>query len=800
MFRFLIHYTCVCICITVSSAFGATVATVTCAGGTNAVQEGQSITCQSNVPVTWTLTGIGTLSMSTSTSVTYTAPASVTPQETMGGCPVTPNDSIFTTRIDSLPVASTSNANVNNIGAAGISFIPSWGTSLADNSTPTGPIKVYYGSYVVSPNFVLPTTPALKRENGAYRSNADNNDHHQLAVRTTDCTFWEAYNAAIPGEPTSTCQDGSSGCNAASAIEYSWSNYGATGGTDAAGLPLAPLTLHMDEIKAGAVNHALRFTSCVGCIYYAPPLWPAIAEGGCDTCTNAPVYGARFRLRVCNGSSITTNCVSLSNFSTYAQTVLKGLQQYGMFLADIGGEQQITTGTDVTEDPAVWAALGSITGIPMIDFDVVDESSLEYSSGSFQTCPYGATNCGPAANQTNSFEQPLTQAIITATPVGGGAAMATSIAVQGVSVGLNANDLTVMAGNYTFSIPSWVTGSSNQSVNWSLVSGVGSVTPSGTYTPPSTTAGGTAATLKVTSVADSNAVAYVYITVIPAGINPAGSIRIDAGGGGLTDGYGNVWLGDQSYEAGAHTLLGGDYPNWGNDGVNLNPEIYVYQSAHGTYGSDLLYNFVVPNGNYKIRIMEGSLYDGMPYYTTTFSHTASGRMDLEAQGQIAAHNYDFALNEPAGYTRIVGLPSDTYIPAKVTNGFLQIALRGVYTEADAAIYGSNCPSCMAPAVNGLEIIPDNTAPHWIIDTQQNTTIAPGNSLQLYQVDWYTGLSDAQWSIVSGPGGISSTGLYTAPSSQPAAGSAVLIKAQSASNPSLYATATLLFTGSAVDVR
>jgi hypothetical protein len=471
-----------------------------------------------------------------------------------------------------------------------------------------------------------------------------------------------------------------------------------------------------------------------------------------------------------------------------------------MFLADIGGMQQITTGTDVTEDPAVWAALGSIAGISMTYFEVVDESYLEYSPGSFQACPYGAIACGPAANQTNSYEQPLTQAIITAAPVGGGAATATSIAVQGVSIGLNANDLTVMAGNYSFSIPSWVTASSNQNVTWTLVSGVGSVTPAGSYTPPATTAGGTAATLKVTSAADPNAVAYVYITIIPQGSNPSGSIRIDSGGGGLTDGNGNVWLGDQSYEAGAHTLLGGDYPNWGNNNANLNPEIYVYQSAHGTYGSDLLYNFVVPNGNYKIRIMEGSLYDGLPYYTTTFSHTASGRMDLEAQGQIAAHNYDFAMNEPPGYTRIVGVPSDTYIPAKVTNGFLQIALRGVYTQADVAVYGSNCPSCMAPGVNGLEVIPDNSPPHWTIDTQQTKTIAPGSSLQVYQVDWYTGLSDARWSIVSGPGTISQTGLYTAPASQPAAGSGVLIKAQSASNPSIYATASLMFTGPGIDVK
>ena len=802
MIKYIVTYTALLIV-----AVSARGATVTCAGGANAAKEGQSITCQSDVAVTWSLTGVGSLSGQTTTRVTYTAPSSVPLQHAMGACPVMPNDSIFNTRIDALPVSTNSAQNVANVGSGGINFIPSWGISLADNSTPTAPIKQYYGSNQVSPNFVLPTTPALKRENGAFRSHWDNDDHHQMAVRTTDCTFWEIYNGAVAGDVTNNCQDGSAGCNATSAIEYSWSNYGLTGGTDAAALPLAALSLHVDEIKAGAVNHAMRFTSCIGCIHYAAPLWPAIGIGGCsdanvsgNPCSDSPVYGSRFRLRLCNGSSITSNCVDPSGYSTYAQTVLKALQQYGMFLADIGSEQQITVSTDVTEDPVVSAALGSITGIPITDFEVVDESFLEFSPSSVQACPYNSTVCGPNANQTNSYEQPVTQAIVTATPVAGGPAISTSLALQGVAIGLYANNLSVLAGNYSFAIPSWVNGTANQNVTWSLVSGVGSVTSQGVYTPPSSTAGGTAAVLKVVSAADPNSVAYAYVTILPPGSNPSGSIRIDSGGSGLTDGYGNTWLADQAFETGAHQLIGGDYPGWPTPNGSFNPELAVYESTHFTYGSDFLYNLAVPNGNYKVRIMEGFLYNGQPYYTTTFIHRANGRMNLEAQGQIAAHNYDFALNEPPGYTRIIATPADTYIPARVTNNMLQIAIRGVYLESDVQLYGNYCSGCMAPAINGLEIIPDSSPAHWAIDTQQATTITPGTSLQLYQVDWYTGLSDAQWSIVSGPGSISATGLYTAPAGQPTAGTGVVIKAQSASNPAISATATLRFSGPAIQYR
>jgi hypothetical protein len=174
-------------------------------------------------------------------------------------------------------------------------------------------------------------------------------------------------------------------------------------------------------------------------------------------------------------------------------------------------------------------------------------------------------------------------------------------------------------------------------------------------------------------------------------------------------------------------------------------------------------------------------------------------MDLEAQWKTASHNYDYSQNNPLGYARITGIPSDAYIPALVTNNVLEVAVRGVYFSTDGPTY-PNCGACFAPALNGLEVIPDTTMPHWAIDTQQTVNISPGSTLQLYAVDWYTGFSDVQWSILSGPGSISSAGLYTAPTMQPSAGTAVIIQAQSASNPSISAKATLLLTGTSVDIK
>ncbi len=198
-------------------------------------------------------------------------------------------------------------------------------------------------------------------------------------------------------------------------------------------------------------------------------------------------------------------------------------------------------------------------------------------------------------------------------------------------------------------------------------------------------------------------------------------------------------------------------------------------------------------------MLMGNPYDGAPFWQTTYNAANHSRLDLEAQGQICAHNFNMALAEPAGYTQVYGVPADAYIPAKVTNNILEIAQRGVFLYIDPATYGY-CMTCMAPMLNGLEMLPDSTAPHWAIDTQQSATIAPGSTLQLSAVDWYTGFSDAVWSIVNGPGTITSTGLYTAPIVQPSATTSVVIQVQSASNPAISASTTLYFSGTTFDFK
>ncbi len=94
---------------------------------------------------------------------------------------------------------------------------------------------------------------------------------------------------------------------------------------DAAGLAIAPGVLRYDEVRAGEVTHALRFTvNCTTDSYVKPATHQAVP--GCNP-DDGPPMGTRVRLRA---------DFDMSGMSESAQTVLRGMQKYGMILADNG--------------------------------------------------------------------------------------------------------------------------------------------------------------------------------------------------------------------------------------------------------------------------------------------------------------------------------------------------------------------------------------------------------------------------------------------------------------------------------
>jgi hypothetical protein len=725
-----------------------------------AVSQGQSLTFTSTQPVTWSLTNgsSGTLIVNSSTSATYTAPNLIVPQGISKGCQTTPSDSVFNTRIDNLPIESRSATWIAAMNAGGLTIRPDFGTNIVDGSTP-----IVNETFLYTPqnngSFPQPAAEIEKRQAGAYQTDlsSSSTDRHVISVDPRSCTFYEMYKNYFSPRAC-----GSKICTATSGVAYSWNSYTLpTLTTSASNLVFHPLLVRLGEIKGGAINHALSFTEDQYTLK-ALSYWPANSTLGCKSCSGPP-YGARFRLK---------SSFDISTFSPNAQVILRALQQYGMFMTDAStGGATLYADTDVTQDAGVVKAFAEIAtaNITMTSFDAVDESSFIVKTNSIQV------------NPANGYQTPANFAVVNATPATGAPA-AIPIALSSQAPGTTSPTLFITAGTPSYNLQSWVGGSANQILTWSLVSGVGSVTAGGIYTPPTSVSAPTSAILQLTPNSSPTLTEIVNVTVLPAGTNPAGSIRIDVGSTTSTTSAGGtkLWLADVGFEGGIDKQVG-DYPKWQNQN---DPDINIYQSFHYTDGSDLTYSLGVPNGNYKVRLMFGAPYNGLKCtapctYNVLQYGTTWGPYNLVANGKVAAHNYDFGL----ATSHTVGSPIDTYIPAWVTNNQLTISVKGYRPDSM-----SGYPEIL-PVLEGIEILPDTSMPYLTIDAQQQTSVAAGTSLQLYAVGWYMDNS-VEWNMVLGDGTVDQNGVYTAPAIAPSSSETVVIQATSKVTGRVSATVSL----------
>lgn len=141
---------------------------------------------------------------------------------------------------------------------------------------------------------------------------------------------------------------------------------------DAAGLPIFPGLVRYDEVAAGEIRHALRFT--------APQtrkafVWPARHHASSLTGSQYPPMGQRFRLKA---------GFDMSGFSPQAQVILRALKRYGMMLADNGSAWYISGAPDERWDNDVLHELHQVRGS---DFEAVNTSSLMMNPNSGKARP-----------------------------------------------------------------------------------------------------------------------------------------------------------------------------------------------------------------------------------------------------------------------------------------------------------------------------------------------------------------------------------------------------------------------------
>jgi len=282
-----------------------------------------------------------------------------------------PADNVWNRRVDDLPVDANSDAYVTEIGPT-LGLHPDFGSGLWDG----GPIGIPYdvvpaGQPMVPIQFVwygdesdpgpYPVPPDAAIEGGPDSSG----DRHVLVVDQGSCTLYELY-ASYPQD------DGSWDAGSGAVYDLRSNALRPDGWTsaDAAGLPILPGLVRYDEVAAGAIRHALRFTVPRTRRAY---VWPARHFASSSTLASLPPMGQRFRLKA---------SFDLSGFSASNRVILQALKEYGMILADNGSSWYLSGVPDERWNNDDLRQLR--LAVHGSDFEAVDVSSLRIDPDSGQ--------------------------------------------------------------------------------------------------------------------------------------------------------------------------------------------------------------------------------------------------------------------------------------------------------------------------------------------------------------------------------------------------------------------------------
>jgi hypothetical protein len=278
-----------------------------------------------------------------------------------------PADSLWNKDISSAPVDPNSTALINFIGAS-VTIHPDFGSGL------------YQGSSIGIPYVVVDSTqPFVPINFTAYGDESDpgpmpvpanapiegypnpgNGDRHVLVLDNNNCWLYELYSAS-PGA--------GGAWNAASAAVWDLQNDEQRPWTwtsaDAAGLPIFPGLIRYDEVAAGHINHAIRFTLQFSRAAFVPP-----ASHWASTSTQAMAAPMGMRLRLKSNFDVST-------FSSTNQVILNAMKKYGMIMADNGSSMYISGAPDDRWSNDDLHSLGSVTAS---DFEVVERNPIYTSS------------------------------------------------------------------------------------------------------------------------------------------------------------------------------------------------------------------------------------------------------------------------------------------------------------------------------------------------------------------------------------------------------------------------------------
>jgi len=274
----------------------------------------------------------------------------------LAGCSLFPADNPWNQRVDGLPLAANSGAIIQSIGA-GTGLHPDFGSGTWNG----GLIGIPYNVVTAAQKKVAVSFDyADESDAGPYPIPAKVNiesgsDRHALIVDSSACRLYELYALRKKGSRWQAGSGAIWSLDSNALRPAGWTS------ADAAGLPILPGLARYDEVAAGSIDHALRFTVARTQRAY---VYPARHYASSLTDPNLPPMGLRVRLR---GDYPT------AGFPPQARVVLEALKRYGMMVADNGSNWYITGAPDSRWSNDDLHTLGLVKGS---DFQVIEPSAI----------------------------------------------------------------------------------------------------------------------------------------------------------------------------------------------------------------------------------------------------------------------------------------------------------------------------------------------------------------------------------------------------------------------------------------
>jgi hypothetical protein len=278
---------------------------------------------------------------------------------------VFPADNPWNTKVSDWPLHKSSQAIIDSIGGdKPLRYNPDMSFVIVPPNQPKVEVKLLEmaeesdnGPYPVPANLPIEGWPAyfereqpeMKLAKLQERDSFEESDRHAIVLDPANNKLYEFFKMGKVG--------GKWQADGAAIFDLSSNKLRPANWTsaDAAGLPIFPAVVRFDELEAAEIKHPLRITVVKS---RKAHVYPATHDASPHEDENLPRMGERLRLKA---------DFDTSNYSPEVETILKAMQEYGVFVADNG----IDWALSVAPDPRIPSLHEELRKIKGENFEVV---------------------------------------------------------------------------------------------------------------------------------------------------------------------------------------------------------------------------------------------------------------------------------------------------------------------------------------------------------------------------------------------------------------------------------------------